>query len=463
MMKRIFFFATLLLTTIFAFAQSTARQFKLPVSTDGKAEMTAFLPKAENATGMAILDCPGGGYSSLAMQHEGTGWADCFTGKGIAYFVLKYRLPHGDCNIPFTDVRIIRDSAKVWNINPENVGIMGFSAGGHLASTVATHTEYAERPNFQILFYPVITMQRYMTHEGSAENLLGTKRDSAEYVNLYSNEKQVREHLTPPCLLLLSDDDIVVNPVFNGVAYYQALRQNSIKSSMHVYPSGGHGWGANMDFKYHAQMLRDLSDWLETIKAPKQDAIRVACVGNSITDGIGIDYNEEYGYPAQLQKLLGYGYEVKNYGVSGRTMLNKGDYPYMQEMAWRDCKAFRPNIVIIKLGTNDSKPQNWKYGNEFALDMQQMIDELKALPSKPKIYLTTPVTAVRDFYDISEKVISSEIIPIINKVAKKNHLEVIDLHTPIDDQSLFIGDGIHPNADGAKKMVEIISRTIAKE
>lgn len=456
-----------LLLCLAASAQTTVRKFVLPVSGDGKAELTAFLPDPTVATGMAILDCPGGGYQMLAMQHEGTDWAPFFNGKGIAYFVLKYRLPNGDSAIPYSDataaMRLIRDSAVAWHINPEAVGIMGFSAGGHLASTVATHAEYAERPNFQILFYPVITMQRYMTHEGSAQNILGAVRDSAAFINLYSNEKQVRAHLTPPALILLSDDDVTVNPAFNGVAYYQSLRQNSVKSAMHIYPSGGHGWGANMDFKYHAQMLQDLSSWLDTQSSKlhaQSSTLRVACVGNSITDGFGIDYKEVYGYPAQLQQLLGNGYKVKNYGVSGRTMLRKGDYPYMEEMAWRDCKAFQPDIVIIKLGTNDSKPQNWRYGKEYARDMQQMIDELQVLPSKPKIYLAMPVTAVRDMYDISEKVIANKIIPIIQKVAKKNHLPVIDLHTPIADMSLFIGDGIHPNAEGARKMAELIYNNI---
>lgn len=461
-MKKIFAMSILLLVTFAAMAQTEVRNFKLPVSNDGEAEMMAYIPK--DANGMAILDCPGGGYEGLAMTYEGTWWADFFTSRGIAYFVLKYRMPNGRCTVPFTDatnaMKIIRDSAQVWNINPQNVGIMGFSAGGHLASTVATHAEYAARPNFQILFYPVITMKKGRTHEGSAQHLLGAKRDSAQYVDLYSNELQVRTHLTPPALLLLSDDDVAVNPAYNGAAYYQSLREQGIKSSMHIYPTGGHGWGLNVGFKYHQQMLRDLSDWLETIKAPRQDAIRVACVGNSITDGFGIDYNEKYGYPAQLQQMLGDGYNVKNYGVGARTMLNKGDFPYMKEMAWRDCKAFNPNIVVIKLGTNDSKPCNWKYGKEFSHDMQQMIDELKALPAKPKIYLATPIKAFDNPYTIDDKVITDSIIPIIQSLAKKNKLELIDLHSTIADPKLLIGDGVHPNWSGARKIAEAVYKHI---
>ncbi len=120
-----------------------------------------------------------------------------------------------------------------------------------------------------------------------------------------------------------------------------------------------------MDFPYHEQMLNDLDCMAATVsKAPKEDAIRVACIGNSITDGFGIGMAPVKGYPAQLQKKLGDGYEVKNFGVSARTMMNKGDLPYMNELAWRDAKAFNPNIVVIKLGTNDTKTHNWAKGAE---------------------------------------------------------------------------------------------------
>ena len=136
----------------------TARSFKLVNSDDGESELTCFLP--QNPTGRAVVACPGGGYSHLAMEHEGTDWAPYFNEKGIAYFVLKYRMPNGDRNIPMSDaynaIKTVRDSADVWNINPYDVGIMGTSAGGHLASTVSTHAPWEVRPNFSILFYPVI-------------------------------------------------------------------------------------------------------------------------------------------------------------------------------------------------------------------------------------------------------------------------------------------------------------------
>ena len=130
-------------------------------------------------------------------------------------------------------------------------------------------------------------------------------------------------------------------------------------------------------------MLTDLGNWLKARQTPKPDAIRVACIGNSITEGFGIDMCGAYGYPAELQKILGKDYWVKNFGVSARTMLNKGDYPYMNELAWQDAQAFKPDVVIIKLGTNDSKPENWQYGAEFRQDLEQMILTLRPDLAQP--------------------------------------------------------------------------------
>jgi lysophospholipase L1-like esterase len=204
-------------------------------------------------------------------------------------------------------------------------------------------------------------------------------------------------------------------------------------------------------------MLADLDNWLKARQAPKPGAIRVACIGNSITDGHGIDMATAYGYPALLQKKLGEDYWVKNFGVSARTMLNKGDFPYMNELAWRDALAFKPDIVVIKLGTNDSKPHNWQYGQEFKQDLQQMI---KAL-GKAKIYLCTPIPAFKSTWDISDSVITNSIIPIQQEVARKNKLQVIDLHTLMaNDEELVQPDGIHPNNKGVAKMADIIAEAI---
>ena len=207
-----------------------------------------------------------------------------------------------------------------------------------------------------------------------------------------------------------------------------------------------------------------MGNWLNARQTPQPGAIKVACIGNSITDGYGIDMRTAYGYPAQLQQMLGKDYWVKNFGVSSRTMLNKGDYPYMNEMAWRDALAFKPDIVIIKLGTNDSKPENWQYGSEFKKDLKQMIDVLRSADNKPKIFLCTPIPAFKSTWNISDEVIVNNIIPIQKQVAKEYKLEVIDLHTLLaNDGDKMVDDGIHPDQKGAHKMAEIIAATILKK
>ena len=426
----------------------TAKTFTLDLTDDGKAQMVCFLP--EQPSGKAIVGVPGGGYSVLSNTHEGTQAADWMNKQGIAYFVVNYRLPNGDRNLPMGDVRkgirIVRDSADVWGINPHDVGIMGFSAGGHLSSVVSTLSDFDERPDFTILFYPVISMDERLSHKWSCINFLGEEgHKDPQLVKQFSTQNAVRRHLTPPAIILTASDDRLVPPVTNAVAYYTAMRNAGNECAMYIYPTGDHGFGFGPWFKYHDQMLTDLGNWLNARQTPKPGAIKVACIGNSITDGHGIEMAPAYGYPAELQKILGQDYWVKNFGVSGRTMLNKGDLPYMNELAWKDAQAFRPDIVIIKLGTNDSKPQNWQYSNEFKQDLQQMITALRpdlAQPIKkkgkkkaatqtvgPKIYLCTPIPAFKTTWNINDSVIVNGIIPIQQEVAREYGLPVIDLHT----------------------------------
>ncbi len=445
--------------TLAATAQ-TARSFVLKNSADGQSELTAYLP--QHPTGRAIVACPGGGYSHLALDHEGHHWAAYFNGQGIAYFVLKYRMLKGNRNLPLDDaynaMKTVRDSALAWAVNPHDVGIMGFSAGGHLASSVSTHATWESRPNFSILFYPVVTLGNG-THKGSRDNFLGDGRNDVALVKEWSNELQVRSHLTPPAVVFVSNDDQVVPPVPNGVAYYTAMRQQGINCSLYVYPSGGHGWGFRPTFAFHDQMLDELTQWLRALPSPKVGAVRVACIGNSITDGSGIDLRDVNSYPAQLQRLLGSDYLVKNFGIGARTLLNKGDHPYMKETYWHDALAFRPQVVVIKLGTNDSKTANWTHGSEFAADLQQMLDALKALPSKPRILLCTPIPAWKDSWTINDSVIVNGIIPTQRRVAKKNKVKVIDLHALFNnnDQKQMQADGIHPTQAGAGQLARIIA------
>lgn len=229
------------------------------------AKITVYLPTKEKATGRCIVICPGGGYSHLAMNHEGHDWAPFFLNQGIAAVVLKYRMPNGNKEVPQSDaeeaMKLVRRSATAWNINPDDVGIMGSSAGGHLASTVATHAKSDARPNFQILFYPVITMLPDITHKGSHDNLLGSKAAKKDE-RTYSNDMQV-SRVTPRAFIVLSDDDRVVLPV-NGVNYYIELYRHDVPAVLHVYPTGGHGWGNRDSFMFHNEMQLELKAWLRS-------------------------------------------------------------------------------------------------------------------------------------------------------------------------------------------------------
>lgn len=447
---------------------ASAREFQVKITPDGEASLTVFLPSADVATGRAIVCCPGGGYSNLMMDYEGTDWAEYFNQKGIALCVLKYRMPKGNRQLPISDayaaMKMVRDSAEVWHINDHDVGIMGFSAGGHLASTVSTHAPMELRPDFSILFYPVITMQYKQTHHGSVDNFLGTEKDSTKVVNDFSNDKAVRKHLTPPAAVFLANDDDIVPVLENGVAYFSAMHKVGNHCALYAYPTGGHGFGMKKSFRYHQQMLSDLDDWLAFLPSPKKDAIRVACIGNSITDGSGIFMRDIFGYPAQLQKKLGNEYIVKNFGIGGRTMLQKGDYPYMKEQAWKDAQGFKPDIVVIKLGTNDSKPKNWKYGSEFATDMQSMLDTLKALPTHPRIIMATPIPALNALGTINKEALTNEICPLIKDLARQNKCELIDFQTLFQTtEGMMSGDGIHPTRKGAGQMAEIVFQAIMNQ
>lgn len=272
--KNVFLLACMLMSAVTVGAQ---RHFtmnvwaqKQPHSTTDPADTAkihVFLPDEKMADGRAIVVCPGGGYASLAMSHEGLDWAPWLNNQGIAVVVLKYRMPHGEKDAPISDaeeaVRIVRRNARGWHIDASKVGIMGFSAGGHLASTIATHAQGEAKPNFQVLFYPVITMDPQFTHHGSHDNLLGKnarKKDERDY----SNDLQVTR-VTPKAFIALSDDDDIVMPA-NGVNYYLELYRHDVPASLHVYPTGGHGYGIGSKFRFHEEMLLDLRSWLDTLR-----------------------------------------------------------------------------------------------------------------------------------------------------------------------------------------------------
>jgi acetyl esterase/lipase len=219
--------------------------------------LEVYLPEKEKATGAAVIIIPGGSYAVVVYQGEGVSNAKQFAKNGIAAFVLKYRLPDDSIIVnktigPLQDaqqaIKYVRENAGKFGIDVNKVGIVGFSAGGHLASTAATHFSKAVidnanntnlRPDFQVVVYPVISMQDSLTHRDSRNNLLG-KTPSKEVIDLYSNELQVTKN-TPPTYITHAADDNVVD-VDNSIKYFEALRHNKVSVEMHIYPSGGHGF-----------------------------------------------------------------------------------------------------------------------------------------------------------------------------------------------------------------------------
>jgi len=186
------------------------------------------------------------------------------------------------------------------------------------------------------------------------------------------------------------------------------------------------------------------------------DVVRVACVGDSITYGSGVENPETNSYPAVLGSLLGPKFETKNFGVSGATLLKKGDHPYWTTDAFKDVDKYEPDSVIIKLGTNDSKPQNWEHGADFEADLRAMIDHFKALPSHPSIWLCFPVPVYQTQWGINDAVVKGEIIPKIQKVAKEQKLPVINLYSALKKKPEMFPDKVHPNAAGARVIAETV-------
>jgi len=254
------------------------------VSLVQKPNITVFLPSKRNANGKAVIICPGGGYHVEVTDWEGTDIAKWFNSKGIAAIVLKYRLPFSKSNItphksPLLDakraMRLVRHHAKEWNINQNEIGIMGFSAGGHVASTLGTHFDYgikdspdsldtlSSRPDFMILMYPVISFNSQYGHLGSKNALIGENADTT-LVDYYSNELNVKED-TPPTILIHSTDDKSV-PIKNSLMFYEALIEKNISAEMHIYPYGGHGFSLAIGKGYLQTWTDRVFDWMDNLE-----------------------------------------------------------------------------------------------------------------------------------------------------------------------------------------------------
>lgn len=244
-----------------------------------------YLPTKQIATGKAVVIFPGGGYGILAYDWEGTDFAKWLNAQGIAGIVVKYRLPISKSltdpkEVPLVDaqraIRLVRQNAAAWNIDPAKVGVMGFSAGGHLASTLSTQYAHevnrtkdavdalSARPDFSILVYPVISFRDAAAHSGSRKNLIG-ENASQELLDRFSGELNVNAE-TPPTFLVHAQDDKGV-PIENSLLYYQALHKNGVKASLHIYPTGGHGFGFGLNKGAVESWREVLLAWIEeTVK-----------------------------------------------------------------------------------------------------------------------------------------------------------------------------------------------------
>ena len=204
-------------------------------------------------------------------------------------------------------------------------------------------------------------------------------------------------------------------------------------------------------------LLFPLLVWL-LAACTEKEKIRIACIGDSITYGENIPDREHDSYPAQLQNLLGEAYDVRNFGVSARTLLRKGDFPYFDESAFRQARDFKPDIVVIKLGTNDSREHNWQHKADFRQDLSDLAD---SFPTSD-VYFCRPVPLYEDRWGLRGEVITGEIVPLIEAVAAAKGIEVIDLYTPLSGHEELFPDKVHPNAEGAHIMAETIAGAIRK-
>lgn len=250
------------------------------VSFVSEARIYVYHPAKEKNTGKAVIICPGGGYGILSMRYEGEMFARWLSERGVTGIVLKYRLPNQHHVIPLSDasrtIRLVRSRAGEWGIDPAKIGIAGFSAGGHLASTAGTHFDAgnaaaadivercASRPDFMILFYPVISLTHpAVAHVGSRSGLLGGNSPQSQ-ADHYSSEKQVTAQ-TPPTFLVHCDDDTAV-PALNSILFYEALKKANVPAVIYIFGEGGHGWGMDENFEYYREWTGLLETWLNKLK-----------------------------------------------------------------------------------------------------------------------------------------------------------------------------------------------------
>ena len=266
-MKKFFIYVTVILLLMILVGGYVAYQSITTVTLPHGGVLHVLPASKDDSTKISVVLCPGGGYRSLEIWREGYMWFPYFFCQGITAAVLEYRLPNGNSEVPITDgseaIQLMRKWTSASGANLGKVGMMGFSAGGHIVSSLMVSDRLTDRPDYAILFYPIISMRKGLTHQGAHDHLLG-QNVSERIEAKYSNELHVSEN-TPPAYIVVCLDDRIVNPQ-NAQCFYQAMKRNNVPVVMQEYPSGGHGWGYRLTFDHHKQMVDDLTEWLQTLK-----------------------------------------------------------------------------------------------------------------------------------------------------------------------------------------------------
>ncbi len=419
----------------------------------------------------------------LVISYFGGGWtggnpnqfyhqSEYYTTLGMVAISAEYRVASRHKTSPFecvmdakSAVRWAREHAKELGIDPKQIIVSGGSAGGHVAACTTMiadvndpndNLKYSSVANGMILFNPVSDT----TKDGYG----------AEKVKGRETEISPVHHVTkglPPTIMFHGTQDSTV-PYENGVRLNRLMQEAGCDSKLVSFFGMPHSFfnynEANHRYFDHCMVYvteyfyeNGFIDEMPTMETP--EPIRIACVGNSITFGARLENREEECYPKQLNNLLGEEYEVRNYGFSARTLLSKGNFPYVNEKMYGEMLAYKPDITFIMLGTNDSKMMNWQYKDEFVDDYVALINSIKkGMKNKQMIYLCLPPVAFTspDSESINNERIANEVIPMIREVAKKCKVAIVDTNTPFEGRADLFPDKVHPNSEGAQKLAQII-------
>ena len=476
--------------------------------------LIAFLPTPALATGTAVVICPGGGYSFLASGHEGTDVATELNKVGIAAFILKYRIPNdatmiNKSQVPLQDaqqaIKMVRDRAAEWHVNPDRIGIMGFSAGGHLAASAGTHftqclIENASRtnlrPDFMALIYPVISFQDNIAHTGSRANLLG-KNITLENKNYYSNELNVTANTPTTFLVHASDDSAVV--VANSMVFYGALVRHYVPVEMHLYEKGGHGFGMVKNKLTTDGWLHIMIDWLKQKKmleplilpalaavqsnsqvavtkvnpedliqkkwwsgnqfAAENKALKPALPGKPRIVFMGNSITESW---QKFDSVFFSNNAFVNRGISGQTT------PQMLLRFREDVIDLQPAVVVILAGINDIAE------NTGPTTLENIFGNIASMAELARInHIKVVISSVLPAFDFPWRpgIKPAEKIAALNAMLKsyaaKNNFVYVDYYSSMVDerkglQTQFTYDGVHPNLAGYKVMEPLVVNAISK-